>query len=378
MNDARQWQFPNREHFFITDVHADADAFLASLEATGGVHINNDVLALTERGRDAVFVMGGDYFDKGPSNLALLRALRRFIDTGASVVLLAGNHDIRTLLGIRWADEQSPKLAHLFVRLGAKVVPLLAEVWREIAGDPGLLIDDAEVARRIFPAESWWSEFPRLVADLIPAPRLVKELHRARVKRSEMCAALEREGMTLGMAYAAIARCREMLCAPGGEHAWLQDSMDLAYRAGSFLFAHAGVDDVAAQMIASGGVADLNRRFGAALRADPFVLYNGHLGNMFRTKYRDLDFPFTQSGAEALERSGIHAIVHGHKTHITGQQIEMRHGIINFECDASLDRNTRLQSGLAGVGRAATIIGTGSVRAISSECESVRVLFQAA
>ena len=93
--------------------HADADALLNSLEATGGVERRgcSDEFRVTPRGRSAVFVMGGDYLDKGPSNLRLLRVLKRLLDSDARVVLLAGNHDVRTLLAIAFAEMSHPTVA---------------------------------------------------------------------------------------------------------------------------------------------------------------------------------------------------------------------------------------------------------------------------
>jgi len=39
-----------------------------------------------------------------------------------------------------------------------------------------------------------------------------------------------------------------------------------------------------------------------------------------------------------------------------GQRIMLRHGIVNFECDTTMDRNTRKKEGLPGHGVAVTII----------------------
>ena len=372
------WRFPEREHFFVTDVHADADALLRSLEATGGVerYGSYDEIRLTARGRDAVFVMGGDYFDKGPSNLRLLRVLQRLVESDAEVVLLAGNHDIRTLLGVAFAEESDPTVAHLFVRMGPKVVPLLCEVYEHYVAPAGGVTgsDDDRIADNLLPPESWWDDFPPLVRDMIPPARLAKELRRVRQKCGELRAALERAGMTMGMVAATLRACREQFLERGGDYAWLHERMQIVHRAGSFLFCHAGIDDVVAQALSTHGVDAINVWFRELLESDPFELYNGPLGNLFRTKYRDQDFPFTEIGAECLRRCGVFGVVHGHKSHVTGQQLEMRHGIAHFECDTSLDRNTRLKCGLAGVGMSATIIGYDCVRAISNDSASERVL----
>ncbi|MEW8498742.1 MAG: metallophosphoesterase family protein, partial [Candidatus Thiodiazotropha taylori] len=101
--DKDKWQWPKRELFFFSDLHADADAFISSLVASGGVRKTGEQdsdLKLTRRGREASFVIGGDCFDKGPSNLRLLRVIRRLKKLGAKITILAGNHDIRIKLGI--------------------------------------------------------------------------------------------------------------------------------------------------------------------------------------------------------------------------------------------------------------------------------------
>lgn len=367
---AADFALPDREHFFVTDAHADADAFVASLVATGGVAPGatpGAPLALTDRGRAAVFVLGGDYVDKGPSNLRLLRAVKSLLDSPAEVVVLAGNHDVRTLLGIALADRRDPRTAHMFARLGPKTVPLLREVYREFAAGRQPRLTASEVAERLFPPASWWRDFPGEVEGLVPPARVARELQRVREKCVELRGAFERAGLTLPMAYDAIELCRDLFLAPDGEFRWLRDALRVGYRAGSFLFVHAGVDDSIARAIREHGIEDVNAQFDRALRDDPFGLYNGALGNMFRTKYRAQDFPFTRDGARELRRAGVHAIVHGHKTHASGQQVEVRHGIAHFECDASLDRNTRRAAGLPGVGVAATIVGPAGVRAISCD-----------
>jgi hypothetical protein len=373
----QRWQFPKREHFFVTDVHADADALLSSLEATGGVRrVGADGFRLTERGRSGVFVMGGDYLDKGPSNLRVLRVLERLMSSGAEVKLLAGNHDVRTLLGIMCADASDPSLAHFFVRICPKVVPLLREMYDAyVAGVPGVELEDDEVvAARLLPPASWWDEFPRVAKGVVPAKRIRRELRRVREKAAALPAALERVGMTMGMVGATLRACRAQFLEPGGDFTWLYEQLQVVHRAGSFLFCHAGVDDVVARALSMGTTDSVNGRFRDLLANDPFTLYNGPLGNVFRTKYRKQDFPFTEIGAACLRSSGVLGIVHGHKSHVTGQQMIVRNGITNFECDTSLDRNTRIKCGLPGIGRSATIIGCDSVRAISNDSTVDRVL----
>ena len=72
-----------------------------------------------------------------------------------------------------------------------------------------------------------------------------------------------------------------------------------------------------------------------------FDFYYGRLANTIRTKYRDIDMPMTRQGNKMLREKGIHAIVHGHKNLHYGQRIMLGKGMVNFECDASVDRHTR-------------------------------------
>ena len=133
----KDWHWPSRLLLFFCDIHADADAFLLSLLASGGVErtgLGDRDYRLTARGREATFIIGGDCFDKGPNNLRLLACLEHLIELGADVSILAGNHDLRTYLGLYYAGRRETKLQHLFVRMGKKTMPLFREVWQASAG----------------------------------------------------------------------------------------------------------------------------------------------------------------------------------------------------------------------------------------------------
>ena len=67
------WKWPKLPVYFISDMHADADAFMASLVASGGVKktgARGKDFTLTRSGRKARFLIGGDCFDKGPVHCA--------------------------------------------------------------------------------------------------------------------------------------------------------------------------------------------------------------------------------------------------------------------------------------------------------------------
>ena len=358
----RAWTWTGRRVFFLCDLHADPDALRASVAASGGVALTGPephAMELTAAGRQATFVIGGDCFDKGPTNLGLLRAIRVLIDLGADVRILAGNHDVRTWLALRFAERKDPGCAHIFARTGAKTVRLFDEIYREyLAGsdDPASHPSDDEVRGRLFPDESWWQEFPEVARGLCPAPKIEKELRRVREKMADIERSYARLGMTLGMMDATLGKARALFCEPSGEFAWFFDRMQMCWQEGSVLFAHAGVCDVSAAILAEEGTAGLNARFREQLEAEPFLLYNGPIGNVFRTKYRPEDQPFTREGAKSLERAGITAIVHGHNDQTRGQRLALHHGALHFACAASVDRGTRALRGLRGRAAAVTIM----------------------
>jgi hypothetical protein len=370
----KAWLWPSRLILFLCDIHADTDAFLLSLEASGGVERTgpgDDEYQLTSRGREATFIIGGDCFDKGPNNLRLLRCLQHLIELGADVSILAGNHDLRTYLGLVYAGRRETKLQHLFVRMGKKTMPLFREIWEAMRDDDASrepLLGDDDVRRRLFPTEGWYSDFRTEAAALIPPKKLLKEIQRIREKAVELEQNCKNLGMTLGEVYAALERARHMFLHPDGEFGWYFERMNIARQEGSFLFVHAGVDDAVARVLKGGGVDALNGWYKRLIDSDLFELYHGPLGNAFRTKYRDIDFPLTDDGVSDLHGAGIYAIVHGHKNLLCGQRVALRQGMLNFMCDASVDRNTRRLEGLEGPGAAAVIFDPeGRIQAISTD-----------
>jgi hypothetical protein len=357
------WAWPGRPVFFVADPHADAEAFVASLVASGGVIRRGPGFLdfeLTGIGKEAEFIIGGDCLDKGPSDLALLRAVRRLIETGADYTLLAGNHDVRLLMGLRAMGRHGdPTTEHLFVRMGPKVVPLLKEVHDAFEGEHPLsnaVPDEAECRRRLYPSPRWFDAFPRAARGRVSEPMVERELVRMRHKVEtfgEVCAAA---GLTMRQVYAAASRCQRLFLAEDGEFAWFFHDMQLMRRHGSFLFVHAGVDDGIVTMIEERGIDFVNRRFRWLLANDLFGLYYGTLGNCMRTKYRVVDLPLTAQGAAGARQLGLHAVVHGHRNRTAGQRLVLRQGIIHIESDVTLDRISRRREGLAGEGVGVTTI----------------------
>ncbi|MGD2116805.1 MAG: hypothetical protein PVG66_00455 [Chromatiales bacterium] len=377
----KPWKWPKQPLYFVTDPHADAEAFNASLVSSGGVHKTgpeDHAIKLTNAGRNGTFIIGGDCLDKGPSNLQLLRSIRRLMDSGARVKLLAGNHDVRLLMGIRAMSlPRDPTTEHLFVRMGPKVVPLLKEVHSEYLTDKKALrgIPDArECRRKLYPSAHWFDEFPKEAAWLMSDQAVERELIRMRKKVNSFEDACEAAGLSMRDVYATARKCHELFLKRKGEFAWFFRDMQLLYREGSFLFIHAGLDDRITSLIEEKNVAYLNRLFRKQIKHNLFEFYYGPLANTMRTKYREVDMPLTHRGVRRAYQQGVHAIVHGHRNRTAGQRIMLRQGMIHIESDITLDRNSRSKEGLDGYGAGVTIIQPeGRVIGISTDHAHAKV-----
>jgi hypothetical protein len=379
--DGKPWRWPKRTVYFFSDLHADTDAFIASLVASGGFSKTgprDKDFKLTRAGRKACFLIGGDCFDKGPSSLRLLRMLRMLMDTGAEVKLLAGNHDIRMLVGIRSLDlEPDPRTEHFFIRMGPKAIPFLKEISEEyLQGKKALqgFPDSRTCRRKLFPRKRWFREFPELARWDMHEQQLQREMQRMQKKHDGFEKNCTRAGLSLRMVYAAARKWQELFLHPKGEFHWFYHRMKAVHRERSFLFIHAGLDDRSAALISDKGIRHLNRLFQEQLRQDLYDFYYGPVANIVRTKYRDADRPLTQRGTRLIHEKGIHVIVHGHVNQHHGQRIMLRKGLLNFECDATIDRNTRRRDGLKGQGAAVTIFHSDrAVLGISTDYPYIKV-----
>lgn len=371
--DGKAWHWPGNTVFFFCDLHADVEAFRLSLIASGGVRFESDSiqsLELTALGKEALFVIGGDCFDKGPSTLNLLALIYCLKGKGARLHLLAGNHDVRTYLGLYYADRKEPLLDHLFIRMGSKAVPFLKELFDEF-------VDQKEVSgsqheskfRELFlPTDNWAEQFSEAAKSTVHPEKLETELRRTREKTSQFLEKMQELNLNFCQIAAAIDAFKKMFLSSDGDFYWFFDNMRLVHREGSYLYIHAGLDDSIAELIRDKGIEELNLEFHNCFYQDPFKLYHGPLGNTFRTKYRKSDYTFSEAGATALHDAGIYAIVHGHRNICHGQRIVIRENMLNFECDASVDCNTRIKEGLDGPGGAVVIFkDDGIVKGISTD-----------
>jgi len=375
------WTWPKRPVYFFSDPHADADAMIASLIASGGVRktgTRDKDIELTKAGRKAQFLIGGDCFDKGPSCLRLLRTLKRLSDRGGDLRILAGNHDVRTMLGMRsLLPDQDPMSRHFFIRMGGKAIPLLKEIHDHYvtSGKSHIHVPGVrECRQRLYPGRDWFREFPLAAADQLPRRTIEREISRLNTKIEKFEAQCHDAGLELDQAYAAALQWHALFLDRKGEFSWFYRRMRLALRRGSFLFLHAGLDDDVAWLINDRGVRNLNREFRRQLHSGGFRFYYGSIANAIRTKYRSVDKPLSRRGASLVHDSGIHAIVHGHRALTAGQRIALRKDMVNFECDITMDRHSRRRDGLKGAGAGVTVIHpAGHITGISTDYPRVKV-----
>ncbi|MBF0470897.1 MAG: metallophosphoesterase [Gammaproteobacteria bacterium] len=374
-----KWRWPEQTVYFFSDLHADREAFLASLVASGGVAVHSHGckdFSLTHEGKKGLFLVGGDCFDKGPSNLQLMKLISRLVHKGARVRLLAGNHDVRMRIGISSVNgPKSLQTEHFFVRMGHKVVPFLKEIYDHYltAKDLQHLPNEQQCRKLLYPSKRWFRDFPKIASWVMPDKVVAEEVARIRDKRKNFERYCEKFDLSLRDAYAASLKWQELFLNPRGEFYWFYHNMHFTRKEGGLLFLHAGMDDYIAGQIAAYGVKQLNKRFWNELDNDPFNFYYGPLANAVRTKYRETDRPFSRVGARALHEKGIHLIVHGHKRLQQGQKLMLRQGMVNFECDTTLNINSRRQDGLEGYGAAVTIIRPqGEVLGVSSDYPKIK------
>ena len=269
----------SRKVYFFADLHADRQAFETSVS-----HCEDPT---------ALYIIGGDCLDKGPSNLDLLDAIYE-LSQRADVKILAGNHDLRMLMVLQnWYDRENKngKFAKIFTpkRFLKRIDPFLDE-----------------------------------------------------------CGGIN--------------KARQMFLEPEGKYSWFFDNMEPFYRDGEFLFVHAGVGDEFIREISPMITCTEANPFPIIMRHRnqlPFNdalhdFYYGPLGTCIRTKYREDTqvYEFTESGASLLEDLGINFVVHGHDNQLDGHKLNMRHGILHFCCDCTVDSGTRKAEGLTSPGYA--------------------------
>lgn len=377
------WQWPDKTINFITDIHADANAFISSLILSGAIKktgIKSTDFILSKKCKNTRIIIGGDCLDKGPSNLSLLRTLDKFLQLKKDTVLLAGNHDIRLYMGLKCLlQKENIASSHFFIRMGKKVLPLLKEVYDEFidnteAENHSLSLDFCR--QKLFPGNNWQAEFIQINKEQLSQEVIELELKKINKKWKNFESDCQEFGLDLLMVYQAAIKCQHLFLKPDGEFYWFFTKMKLVHQEESFLFLHAGLDNKITKVVKKSGIKHLNILYKKFLNQDLCQFYYGMVANLIRTKYRKTDPIFNNKGVLRLHRLGIHAIVHGHVSQTSGQNIKLRSGMLHFECDVTINRNSRLKSGLGDFGAGVTIINPkGTIQGISTDCLQIK-LFQ--
>ncbi|WP_319380905.1 hypothetical protein [Thiomicrorhabdus sp.] len=374
----QSWLSPDKETYFFCDLHADAEAFLRSLKLSKLVSEDSSLtqIELTEKAFQGRILIGGDCFDKGPSNLQLFELLNQLRQSGLDLILLAGNHDIRVYAGLLSLDFMHDlRQAHFFVRMGRKCASFLAEIHHRYCRDEAApKLADSLIEEALFPNEDWYRLFPQYAQYFMQRKQIEKEIKQIRRKRIDFMDACREMGLNLKQVYQAALKAKELFVDADGEFAWFFQNLELLHHSGSYLFCHAGVDDSIAVRLQESGAESLNCQFRDQMRSGQiFEMYYSPYGNIFRTKYREKDWPFSPSGAEALRQQGIYALVNGHRSHENGQQLFVREGLLNFECDTQLNANCRKKSKMKPQGEAVTIFSpSGTVFAYCSDMPAAK------
>lgn len=362
----QNWQTPDQDTAFFCDIHADAQAFLRSLKQAGLINSDADLdtLYFTPYGLETRIVIGGDCFDKGPSTLVLLRLINKIVRLKPDTIILAGNHDVRFLAGLLALKKpHDPLQAHFFGRMGKKAISLLAEIYQEKGNHPN------PKHQHYFVDADWSKNFKKHAKKHLNKKLIKKEVVQLHEKQDKMHGAWLKEFSSTEQLDHAVSWAVDLFLTPNGEFYHFFRQLKLLHTEGSFLFSHAGIDDCLANLIHQGKIDQINHSFQQKLdQAQLFEIYYGTLGNAFRTKYRDYDWPFTAKGAQQLKAKGIFALVNGHRHHLNGQQLLVKNGLLNFECDTQLNCHCRAKDAMQTDGWSATIFKQdGSVFAMSSD-----------
>ena len=376
------WQWPDKKIYFISDIHADANAMIASLILSGtikktGIKANDFIL--TKKSKKDRIIIGGDCLDKGPSNLNLLRTLKKFIYLKKNTILLAGNHDIRLYMGLKCLRQtENIASSHFFIRMGKKVLPLFKEVYNEYICNTQSVPRPPSLAfcrKALFPSKKWPTTFIAANKAQLTPSALELELKKIHKKWANFESDCLEYGLNLSMVYQAAQKCHSLFIEPDGEFYWFFNKMKLIHRENSFLFIHAGLDNKITKVLKKSGIKKVNKLYQSLLHEDLCQFYYGTLANLLRTKYRKTDPVLSPKGVARMHRLGIHAIVHGHVSQISGQNINLRSGMLHFECDVTIDKNSRLKAGLSEFGAGVTSIApNGKIKGISTDFPQIKLL----
>ncbi|TVQ72628.1 MAG: metallophosphoesterase, partial [Oceanospirillales bacterium] len=234
------WQWPDHLVVFVTDLHADAEAFSASLVASGLFERHGEQPNQISIAADTpVFeiIIGGDCLDKGPANLPLLRLIRQLLDQQIPITLLSGNHDLRLQLAVNTLKAPDCTLnGHFLIRLGSKVMPLCVELLNEYPLTPdeqSRLPSEAECLARLLPSDDWHLRFQQEATSHLTASQIHTELSRLESRKQRFFRAAEKAQLSMQQIFAALERWRQLFLEPNGEFHWFVRDQQLGCRRGS-------------------------------------------------------------------------------------------------------------------------------------------------
>lgn len=375
------WQWPDKQIYFISDIHADANAMIASLILSGTIKktgMKSSDFILTKKSKKSRIIIGGDCLDKGPSNLNLLRTLKKLIQLKENTILLAGNHDLRLYMGLKCLRQKDNiSSSHFFIRMGKKVLPLLNEVYNEYLHNTKEILNPPSIEfcrQELYPSARWQKKFVEKNEEQLTHKTLQLELKKIHKKWTNFESDCLEHGLSLIMIYQAIQKCYSLFLEPDGEFYWFFNKMKLIHQEKSFLFTHAGLDNKITKILKKSRVEDVNNFYKTLLNGDLCQFYYGTIANLLRTKYRKTDPVLSHKGVTNMHRLGVHAIVHGHVSQSSGQNIILRSGMLHFECDVTLDKNSRLKAGLSEFGAGVTSISPkGIIEGISTDSPQIKL-----
>lgn len=345
------WHFPKRPVFFTTDIHGDVKALNRSLHhgRIGYGIVDEEAPELSHYGSSGTFIIGGDLIDKGPSSVKVLKAVNDLCIKN-NVRVLMGNHDLRTIVGLEGLYSNNPLAKHSLVRLGSRLVELSIDVsgnlpYKVYQNGYRRASSDYESVFTI--DEKWERDFRDSVRGALKS-RVEKEIRKTRKKAHELRGAMLQQQMSYILLWKLLDQLYNFMYSLE-----FVKNIEVLYRAGSFLFVHAGLNDTAASYIAKHGVEGLNQYARRSLKTHPFHTYNGWIGDLTRTKnvgYKPSNyFSLTDKGTSLLHSIGIHGFLRGHQSNIKGPTVSAtphKEPLLEIGCDCCMNMNSRREEGV--------------------------------
>ncbi|OGJ55494.1 hypothetical protein A3D88_04535 [Candidatus Peribacteria bacterium RIFCSPHIGHO2_02_FULL_52_16] len=284
-----------KEVVCIPDIHGDVYAFEKSLQEAGYADADG---ILTAEGKKNHILLIGDLIDRGTTNLAVLAKIQNLEEQGATITVLAGNHDLLMLDTLQTGNPDA-----LGTWFGVFKDNGGMSVIREILRHREQLKTDLQ--RKGIPVDAQCTWMPPVGQQTIDF--MSEKYHFAREDLRE----------ALGIAKA--------LFTGNGPHASVFRNMKIMERVDDVLYVHAGVDETWANIFAHEGAEGANRTFSAMMQTKQLgkLMEGKELGGIvwMRPTGRLNTVFLTLETARILRSRGIRAVVHGH-THLKDGQAQ--------------------------------------------------------